>query len=82
MNPNYQPRKDMAFSAEAINQGKAIIRAAITKTQQCFFHDIVNESKGSLPVGVLLEASKEMQRDKEIRLKEDSYEHAMEYILL
>ena len=82
MNSNYQASEQIEFSDETINQGKAIIRAAITKNQQCFWPDIVTESEGVLQHEVLLEASRQMQRDKEIRLREDSYEHAMEYILL
>lgn len=81
MNPNYKPETEEAFRADQIEQGKAIIRAAITKKQQCFWPDIITECNGSLPDGVLLKASSEMQKAKELRLKEDSYEHAMEYIL-
>lgn len=81
MNPNYKPETEVTFSAEQIEQGKAIIRAAINRNQQCFWSDIVSEGNGSLPAGALLKASSEMQKAKELRLKEDSYEHAMEYIL-
>lgn len=81
MNPNYQPETEATFSYDQIEQGKAIIRSAITKNQQCFWPDIVAEGNGSLPAGALLKASSEMQKTKELRLREDSYEHAMEYIL-
>lgn len=81
MNPDYKPEAEVTFSDDQIEQGKEIIRAAITKNQQCFWPDIVAEGNGSLPAGVLLKASSEMQKTKELRLREDSYEHAMEYIL-
>ena len=81
MNPNYKPETERTFSTDEIEQGKAIIRAAIAKNQQCFWPDIVAEGNGSLPAGALLKASGEMQKTKELRLREDSYEHAMEYIL-
>jgi len=81
MNPNYKTEIEEDFSADQIEQGKEIIRAAITKNQQCFWPDIVAEGNGSLPSGALLKASSEMQKTKELRLREDSYEHAMEYIL-
>lgn len=81
MDLNYKPETEQAFSADQLEQGKAIIRAAIAKNQQCFWPDIVAEGNGSLPAGALLKASSEMQKAKELRLKEDSYEHAMEYIL-
>lgn len=81
MDLNYKPETEQAFSADQLEQGKSIIRAAIAKNQQCFWPDIVAEGNGSLPAGVLLKASSEMQKAKELRLKEDSYEHAMEYIL-
>jgi hypothetical protein len=81
MNPNYIPEKEEIFSAEQVEQGKAIIRSAIAKSQQCFWPDIVAEGNGSLPAGALLKASSEMQKAKELRLREDRYEHAMEYIL-
>lgn len=82
MDLNYKPDQKVEFSAEDLGKGKAIIRSAINNTQQCFWPDIVSESKGSLPEEVLIDASKDMQRNKEIRLREDSHEHAMEYILV
>jgi len=81
MNPDYKPEAEVTFSDDQIEQGKEIIRAAITKNQQCFWPDIVAEGNGSLPAWVLLKAISEMQKTKELRLREDSYEHAMEYIL-
>ena len=81
MNPNYKPEIEKTFSADQIKQGKAIIIEAITKNQQCFWPDIVKQNAGKLPEKLLLESSRQMQKAKEIRLREDSYEHAMEYIL-
>lgn len=81
VNPNYEPKTEDTFIAAQIEQGKEIIREAIQRNQQCFWPDIIAESNGSLPVGVLLKASSEMQASKELRLREDSREHAMEYIL-
>ena len=81
VNPNYEPKTEDTFIAAQIEQGKEIIREAIQRNQQCFWPDIITESNGSLPVGVLLKASSEMQASKELRLREDSREHAMEYIL-
>ena len=62
-------------------KAKAVIINAINKNQQCFWPEIVKESANQVKPEVLLQASKELQRDGVIRLKEDSYEHAMEYIL-
>jgi len=82
MNPNYQPDVKVEFTATQINEAQETIRMAIRKNQQCFWPEIVKQNDGKLPAEALLEASRQMQKNKQIRLKEDSYEHAMEYILL
>lgn len=82
MNPNYKPEQKSEFTATQISAAQETIRMAIRKTQQCFWPDITKQNAGSLPEEALLEASRQMQKNKQIRLKEDSYEHAMEYILL
>jgi hypothetical protein len=82
MNPNYQPESKVEFTAVQINAAQETIRLAIRNNQQCFWHEIVKQNNGKLPEEALLEASRQMQKNKQIRLKEDSLEHAMEYILL
>ena len=81
MNPSYEPETKVEFTATQINEAQEVIRMAIRKAQQCFWPDIVKHNSGKLPEEVLLEASRQMQKNKKIRLKEDSCEHAMEYIL-
>ncbi len=73
--------KAMYWGSE-LEQAKEIIRKAINSVQQCFWPDIVRVSQGAVSQDSLLEASSAMQKAREIRLKEDSYEHAMEYILI
>lgn len=82
MNPNYQAEKPKYKYLADIELGKKIIKEAIAKNQQCFWHDIVRENNGQIHPDLLIEASRAMQRDKQIRLRECSYEHAMEYILI
>ena len=81
MNPNYQPGTKVAFTAVQINGAQETIRLAISNNPQCFWPEIVKQNNGKLPEDALLEASRQMQKSKQIRLKEDSLEHAMEYIL-
>lgn len=82
MNPDFKSETKVEFSAVQINEAQETIRMAIRKNQQCFWPEIVKQNDGKLPAEALLEASRQMQKNKQIRLKEDSYEHAMEYILL
>ena len=81
MNPNYEPEQKVEFTATQINEAQETIRLAICKNQQCFWPEIVRHNDGRLPEELLLEASRQMQKNKQIRLREDSLEHAMEYIL-
>ena len=83
MNPNYQPAETKAeFTAAQISAAQETICLAIKNNQQCFWPEIVKQNNGELPEEALLEASRQMQKNKQIRLKEDSLEHDMEYILL
>ena len=82
MNLNYEPETKVEFTATQISEAQEIIRAAIRNSQQCFWPEIVQKNAGRLPEEALLEASRQMQKNKQIRLREDGYEHAMEYILL
>ncbi len=62
-------------------KAKRVIINAINKNQQCFWPDIIKGSNNKVNPEALLQASRELQRGGVIRLKEDSCEHAMEYIL-
>jgi len=61
---------------------KKIIKDAILNNQQCFWPEIIKANVKNVSHETILLASREMQKNGEIRLKEDSYEHAMEYILI
>ncbi len=86
MNPEYtteyNPEKKVDFTATQISQAQDVIRMAIEKNQQCFWPEIVRQNNGELPINAILEASRQMQRNNQIRLREDSLEHAMEYLLI
>ena len=69
------------FSDEELEQACKVIETAIRNVQQCFLTDILRENNGKLDEHLLMEASRKMQRERRIRLKEDSYEHCYEYIL-
>lgn len=48
----------------------------------CYWHGFINcDDRISTPEE-LLAASKQLQKEGKLRLKEDSYEHCMEYILV
>ena len=81
MNPNQQPTKESKPTIFEVGAGKEVIRAAIENNQQCFWPEIVKQNDGKLPIDALLQASREMRKDNEIRLREDAHEHAMEYLL-
>jgi len=70
----------IGFSNNTISQCKAIIRDAVKSTQQCFWPDIVKENNGRFSLMAIHIASKQMQENKTLRLREDANEHAMEYI--
>lgn len=83
MNHNYQPDvSSVPFTAIQISEGMETIKKAIRTTQQCFWADIMRVNAGKLSGELLLEASRQLQKNKEIRLREDSMEHDMEYILV
>lgn len=83
MNPNYQPEvSNSPFTAIQIAEGMETIKKAIRTTQQCFWSDIMRVNAEKLSVELLLEASSQLQKNKEVRLREDSMEHDMEYILV
>ena len=62
-------------------KAKSVIINAINKNAQCFWPEIIKESDNEVSPEELLQASRVLQKDGLIRLKEDSSEHAMEYIL-
>jgi len=64
-----------------IDLAKQIIRDAINKNQQCFVPQINKENNGRVSHEAISAATSEMTKSKELRLKEDSYEHDWEYIL-
>lgn len=84
MNPSYKPleNKSQYKYIESIELGKEIIKDAIKNNQQCFWHDIIKENDNRVNPDLLLEASRALQKEKMIRLRECSFEHAMEYILI
>ena len=72
-------KKSMSWGS-CLDEAKRIILSAIGNNQQCFWPDIVKESN-NMSHDVLHEASRSLQKSGVIRLREDSLEHAMEYIL-
>jgi len=82
MDHNYKHKAAEAKpTAAEIDLAKQIIRAAITKNQQCFVPQINKENNGRVSHQAISAATSEMTKSKELRLKEDSYEHDWEYIL-
>jgi hypothetical protein len=83
MDANYKPEPFTKIEPieEQISEARDVIKAAINKNQSCYWGDVVKENNGRLPILALLGASFEMQREKIIRLRDDSLEHDLEYIL-
>ena len=83
MDENYkhEPSTKIPPIEEQIREARDVIKAAINKNQPCYWGDVVKENNGRLPILAILGASFEMQREKIIRLRDDSSEHVFEYIL-
>jgi len=81
VNPNVDTKESEGLSRADIDTAKVIIKQAIIGNEQCFWPDIVREKPDNMTSDALLAASREMQHDKQIRLKEDDLEHDMEYLL-
>ena len=80
MDLNYKPETEQDFSADQLEQGKAIIRAAIAKISSAFGLILLQRVTDLFLLGLCLKQAVKCKKQKELRLK-DSYEHAMEYIL-
>ena len=84
MDINYKPKTEKPkFNDADVNLAKLIIKNAITltcKDTSCYWANIEKENSGRVSPEALHQASKQLQIAKKIKLKEDSFEHCMEYI--
>ncbi len=65
-----------------LEQAKEVIRSAIKNNQQCFMGEILKENKDRHSQTEISKALNQMIAGREIRQKEDIYEHDWEYILV
>ena len=83
MDHNYKPKSIEAKpTATEVDLARQIIRAAITRKQQCFAPQINKENNGRVSHDAISAATNAMTKSGELRLKEDFYERDWEYILL
>ena len=73
--------KPVPFSAVEIGKAQNIILTAIRINADCYWPDIVRHSKGTVSQECLLEASQQLQRAKQIRLREPAFDHQYEYVI-
>lgn len=82
MDPNVLPGAPIkqTMGAREVSNAEEIILQAIDACQQCFWSDILAVNNGRVSVAALFQARNNLKRAGIIRFREDSLEHAFEYI--
>lgn len=82
MDPNVLPGAPIkqTMGAREVSNAEEIILQAIDACQQCFWADILAVNNGRVSVAALFQARNNLKCAGIIRFREDSLEHAIEYI--
>ena len=67
---------------EEIQRARIIVVAAIEANATCYRPDISREAAGRVSEDALRQAISELVKERVIRMREDSYEHDWEYLLV
>ena len=81
MDLNHKPDgSPVPFTADEIGSAQDVILTAIKINSECYWPDIVRHNKTRVSEACLLEASRQLQRAKRIRLRESAFAHEYEYV--